>query len=322
MDILVVFDHKYVKPTGVMLRSLIFNNTTQPLNIHAILDKDVDDNDIKSLNELVTSSGVGNFYYYRYNHGNHQTYPCIDGSHLSEAAYFRLFCASILPKDINRILYLDSDMIVNSSLENLWKTDLTDAALAAVVSPGMGSNKDIYINSGLLLINLEYWRENKVEKLFVDYINHNSGSLKWYDQDVLNGVFSNNLKKALPIRYNVREGFLFKKEKLEDGLGCQICELEEALKAPTIIHFSGNIKPWMVGCDNPYRPLFEKYKAMTIWKNTRFIDESIFVVLRRLSRLYIKKILFKLGLIEDFIDRDMISSIQKSINTYLNIREI
>lgn len=313
MDILVVFDHKYVMPTGVMLRSLIFNNTTQALNIHAILDKDVDDNDIKSLNELVTSSGLSNLYYYRYNHGNHQNYPCIKGSHLSEAAYYRLFCASILPKEIERILYLDSDMIVNSNLDDLWNIDLTDVALAAVVSPGMGSNTDIYINSGLLLINLKYWREKKVANLFVEYIIQNSGSLKWYDQDVLNGVFSNNLKKALPIRYNVREGFLSKKEKLKEGLGCQFVELDDAIKSPAVIHFSGNIKPWMAGCDNPYLPLFKKYKAMTIWKNECFIDEPFFVVLKRLSRLYIKKLLLRLGLIEDVMDRDTISSIHEIV---------
>lgn len=313
MDILVVFDHKYVMPTGVMLRSLIFNNPPQTIKIHAILDTDVDERDIKLLDELVVSSGDSKIYFYRYNHGDHQAYPCIDGSHLSEAAYYRLFCASILPKDINRILYLDSDMIVNSNLEDLWNIDLTDAALAAVVSPGMGSQKDIYINSGLLLINLNYWRENNVESLFVDYIKRNSDSLKWYDQDVLNGVFSNNLKKVLPLRYNVREGFLSKKEKMEEGLGDQFCELDEAIIAPAVIHFSGNIKPWMTGCDNPYRPLFEKYKAMTIWKNIRFIDEPFFVVLKRLLRLYIKKLLLKLGLIEDVMDRDIISSIQKYI---------
>ena len=61
-------------------------------------------------------------------------------NHISKATYYRLLIADILPKEIDRVLYLDCDIIVNDSLEELWGIDMTGKAIAA--SPQIGSGHD------------------------------------------------------------------------------------------------------------------------------------------------------------------------------------
>lgn len=310
MDILVVFDHNYIAPTGVLLKSLMINNASQTLHIHAIIDEDVNEEDKEFLREILEGSKERNISFYNYNKKIIREFPGVKGTHFSEATYYRLFCASLLPERIEKILYLDSDMIVHSNLVDLWETDISDVAIAAVVNPGSFGNSNTYFNGGLLLINLKYWRENKVESLFVDYINNNANNIKWVDQDVTNGVFDKS-KKFLPLRYNVQEAFLNKKEYLVDSLGEMIGELDDALLNPAIIHFCGSLKPWMVGCRNPYRPLFIKYQNQTIWKGVQISKESFPKIITRMIKSNTKLFLMKIGVMEKKEDKKLWRTLSK-----------
>ena len=309
MDILVVFDHNYVAPTGVMLKSLVVNNASQILNVHAIIDEDVSEEDKESLREIVEGSEERRITFFNYKKEEIREFPGVKGTHFSKAAYYRLFCASLLPEGIEKILYLDSDMIVNFSLNDLWNTDISDVAIAAVVNPGSYGDSKSYFNSGLLLINLRYWRENHLEDKYVDFILNHSDKIKWVDQDVSNGVLTNS-KKLLPLKYNVQDSFLYKKKYLTDSLGEMIGELDDALLNPVVIHFCGSVKPWMIGCRNPYRSLFVKYKNLTRWKDANISNEPFAKLFKRLIRSNIKCLLIRLRLIENPIDRSVVDRIQ------------
>lgn len=80
--------------------------------------------------------------------------------------------AEILPEDVKKVLYLDCNIVVARSLRDLWNTDITDYAAGAVIDSGHFNewrNKMVgisvaehYFNSGVLLVNVDYWCKNHV----------------------------------------------------------------------------------------------------------------------------------------------------------------
>lgn len=93
---------------------------------------------------------------------------------LSKAAYYRLLLSSLIDKEVDRILYLDCDMIVLGDVAQLFSLDLNDYALAATADymPTNDQHRQ-QLNlefgertfcSGIMMVNLKYWREHNSEK--------------------------------------------------------------------------------------------------------------------------------------------------------------
>ena len=80
-----------------------------------------------------------------------------------------------------------------------------------------------YFNSGVLLLNLTYWRENNLENELLEYAYNNIGLLQYHDQDILNAVLKDR-KKQMSIAYNVQSTFL-KREIMEDE-NCTLHRIE------------------------------------------------------------------------------------------------
>ena len=98
----------------------------------------------------------------------------------------RLFIGTLLPKTVKRVLYLDCDTVVVQSIGNLWNLDLKGHVAGAVMEPTIYQvvkqeiglkEQDPYFNSGVLLIDLERWRADGVEKRLLDFYGSKDGSL-------------------------------------------------------------------------------------------------------------------------------------------------
>ncbi|MBR1858079.1 MAG: hypothetical protein IJ797_01095 [Selenomonadaceae bacterium] len=130
-------------------------------------------------------------------------------SKYSIATMYRLLISDILPKNIGKAIYLDADIIVNRNINDLWSIDISNYPIAAfpeintgvnhfldkyVIDCGMVEIKD-YFNAGVLLINLEYCRNN--QNLIDEGINfiYSHPECKYFDQDILNYCFSKNYFK-------------------------------------------------------------------------------------------------------------------------------
>mgnify|MGYP000308479184 CR=1 FL=1 len=100
-------------------------------------------------------------------------------------------------------------------------------------------SSDSYFNSGVLLVNLDYWREEGLMSKALDYISKNGSKLVFYDQDVLNALL-HDCKLFLPFRYNVQDGFLRRKRRIRPE---SIAALDQELLHPVIIHYTGGKKP-------------------------------------------------------------------------------
>lgn len=268
-------DTSYVKYCIVMLTSLFENNQNVSFHIHVITE------DLSNECRSLMVEFVENKYHQRvefYYVDMDLVKDCpryAEGSHISLAAYYRIFLGNLLPLKIHKVLYLDCDLVVVGSIEKLWNTDLKTFAVACVEDMWSGREEiytrlhypssDSYFNSGVLLVNLDYWREEGLMSKALDYISKNGSKLVFYDQDVLNALL-HDCKLFLPFRYNVQDGFLRRKRRIRPE---SIAALDQELLHPVIIHYTGGKNPWQYKSQHPYKGLYFHYLDLTPWKGER-----------------------------------------------------
>lgn len=273
MNILLSTDKHYIMPTIVAMTSISLNNSD--VHFFVIIDGGVSQKQIDRIknvlkdkkNQTVTFCQFDNDFF-----DNYTALKTIKG-YISKAAYYRLFVTDILPSSIHKIIYVDGDCIVRKSLAELWNMDMETYAIAAVTDTventydfnRLGYPKDKgYFNSGVLVINLDYWRSNNLKHKFMRLIENNPDRIVKHDQDVLN-IILHDAKIKLPMKYNVQNGFLWKKKYT--GFGNKYEEYKDdllsAIVDPVIIHFCSRKKPWHVEDCNPYSYEFVKYYKQT-----------------------------------------------------------
>ncbi len=275
----------------------------QEVRFHVLVDESVTEGDRADLRDV---AGKNTIQFYDVNDQTFNSLPLLPG--LSYAANYRLLIPQILPKDIHKVIYLDSDVIVRRSLLPLWETDIDGFALAAVIdnldsdigtfnrlrySPSLG-----YFNSGVLLLNLKFWRENNIHSEIRSYMKNHYEDIIFCDQDILNYVLRER-KRLLPIKYNFQTCFLYSVDNCGFDYWKYEKEIMEARKDPVIIHYIFG-KPWEEGCNHPYRSTFIKYQNETKWKGCiwKTPKRPFWVKVRS----HLKNILVEMGLLKASAD--------------------
>lgn len=196
-------------------------------------------------------------------------------SHLAPPAYFRLLIADRLPQ-YQKCIYLDTDIIVTQDLSDMYSTDLGDNYLGGVLAPaynyryssifhsirlGAPLNKG-YINSGVVLFNLEKIRQDNLIPKFMKLAQKRLSS---EDQDVLNIAC---LKKIFhfPLKYNLMTKYWNQWGKIADHNIFFQMDIDEAIKDPVIIHYADIKKPWN-DKNIWYADQWWRYAAMTPYYN-------------------------------------------------------
>jgi lipopolysaccharide biosynthesis glycosyltransferase len=278
IEILVSGDNNYVMPIGVMLTSLFENSKEDSFSIHMMTDKEFTEKNRNSLRNIVENRG-GSISFYVMDDNLFQDFPIgldYQSQHItSMAAYYRLFAAEVLPLEVEKIIYLDGDIIVRDSLRELWSTNIERHPIAAV--PDIENCTVIhynrlrypqslgYFNSGVLLINLKYWREHHVLKDFLQIVRDKRPILRCHDQDIMNLLFREN-KIVLPLKYNMENCFLFCREQVPLTYVFDE-QIKEGQQHPVIVHFSACPKLWHKDSHHPYKAEFVYYRNMTEWKD-------------------------------------------------------
>ena len=214
MDVLVCFQHNFVMACGVMLKSLL-DHCTIPLHLHAIIDPDVTEEDISKIKRVDRGYGERWFaHFYRFDDNIIRMLPQSKNKRFDRSVYFRLFAVSILPSNIDKVLYLDCDTLIVDDISPLFEIKLT-GGIGAVLNQSQREEyfkrlqlpmEQGYFNSGVLLLNLKWWRLNDIETKFLRIIDENNILLKNPDQDILNIVFAQT-RLLLPLRYNLQSTF-------------------------------------------------------------------------------------------------------------------
>ncbi len=251
INILIGSDIKYAPYYGVMLTSLFENNKESQFDIYLLTDNSWTKKATKKFEKLCANHN-SRFFMRVIDDETMKVCPLNPHNHISRSTYYRLMAATLLPDTIDKILYLDGDMVVRGEIRDLWNYDLHGKAIAGVADSlhyddetysRLGFDKKYgYFNAGVELINLKYWREKQVSRLAISFIESHQDNLPLMDQDTINAVLA-DVKAFLPICYNFQTMYLtkyfsknFTPAFMEDVLANS--------KHPVIIHYNGGIKPW------------------------------------------------------------------------------
>lgn len=276
MDIVFSCSPTYVMPAGVMLYSLFENNSESTIRIFSLYSGNSEY--LLPLKRIVEGHG-GTFVLCDMSNIELPLLPAHQEnqrSHIPVSAYYRLFITDVLPAEMDKVLYLDCDIVVESSIKDLWDIDMEGSPIGVIIDYennnvrfcnrlGYDCNYG-YFNSGVLLINLKYWREHDVSNCFRNYITEHYTNLPLLDQDVLNHEF-HAIKKELPLRFNFQSGFLWK-EELRNFSRKYYNQIDDAFNNPCVIHFTED-KPWFKDSTHPMREYWYKYQNLTEWKGQR-----------------------------------------------------
>lgn len=183
--------------------------------------------------------------------------------------YYRIFAKDFLPEDIDRILYLDSDMIIKGSLEELYTKDFENNYFVAttnihnpffrwfILTKNGAKKGSVYANTGVLLMNLHLLRkEQKIDEV-LSYIKKRNWALTLPDQDVISGLYGTSIKLVDNKIFNLSEREI-RHQKRKKKLVIDEKWVEENAK---IVHYLSKNKPWKEKYKGILKPWYEKYKV-------------------------------------------------------------
>lgn len=191
----------------------------------------------------------------------------------------RLACDKLLPTNIDRILYLDGDTINLCSLAQLWDADLGENVLGGCIEATVTRSRCVqlemedtpYINSGVLLINLKKWRQEKWGDRIIEFYRGKGGQLFAPDQDAINGALKDKIL-FLPPKYNFYNIYWFYpyrvlKKLMGPAPYYEPQVYQESLDHPAIIHYLGEERPWRKGNRHKFKNQYRQYLEQTPWKD-------------------------------------------------------
>jgi lipopolysaccharide biosynthesis glycosyltransferase len=209
--------------------------------------------------------------------------------------YARVFVPLLVPEECTKAIVLDSDVLVRTGIERLWKMEPADKSLLAVQDPaipfvssrgGLKQYRQLgipaahaYFNAGVMVVNVDKWRRNHIPRKVMEFIRRNANDLNYCDQDGLNAILWNDWR-LLDSRWQVQPRLMARN-------GIRFPHFSASTRTqvtadPWIIHFSGRLKPWMYRGSTPSDRIFYEYLDRTWWSGWR----PPFSVKASLYRLY------------------------------------
>lgn len=273
-------DDRYAPHCAAVMASVIANNKGERITFHLLSDSLSERN--RHIIKAWTAEHEGmSVQFHAIDRQRFEPFSVGKSTYLNISTYFRLILPELL-SDLERVIYLDCDTLVVDTLRPLWNTNLEGYALAGVrdrindyvrVYNRLGySMTDGYVNAGVLLINLQRWREDNVFQKAVTIAQTMQGRLHNHDQDIINLLYHGSVL-FLDFRWNVLEWFLMEERFL--WISKQYYpEIERAIKQPAVLHYCTPAKPWNAECANPFKHLYSQYRAMTPWPTYELIRRS------------------------------------------------
>jgi lipopolysaccharide biosynthesis glycosyltransferase len=255
-------DASYVPHLAVMLHSLCRHARTLPVQVH-VMDGGLPEAARAYLQRVVAMHGQG-IGFIRID------VTRLQHLHLAEwftpANYYRMLLPELLPA-LPRVLYLDADIVVADDVAPLWRTDLGGHELGAVPNVlhpknpqdhvfnlGLAAPRD-YLNSGVLLMDLERMRETHLTQRLLEFAERHPQLMRYADQDAFNGLLQGRWQRLHP-RWNLQTTML---EVEPAAQPLDPADLQEAIAHPAVVHYMGWWKPWRVWSNHPLRGLYRKY---------------------------------------------------------------
>lgn len=269
MNILVTLDKNYLPPLRTMLQSLFLNNPGETFEVYMV-HTDIPENDVALLAKFCA------------HHGSALTAIAAKEEtfadapvfrHYTKAMYYRLLANKLLPDSVDKILYLDPDILVINPVRPLYDLDIGDFLYAGAIHTGITSgvtdfinklrlgNEDAegYYNSGVLLMNMERQRrEIDPEKIF-DFMEKHKDELVLPDQDVMNALYGVKTFSVDDSVYNYDARYYGSYLLTSGGEK----DMDWVMHNTVFLHFCGSEKPWKKSANNRFASLYKHYMNLT-----------------------------------------------------------
>ena len=337
MNILCASDKNFLHPTYVFMCSVMENHPDIKVHFYLLASEDVSDREKADLKQYIHSKG------------HEIVYLDVDSSQFDgyvvhekfpRSAYYRLMAHRYLPQDMDRILYLDVDIVVDKNIyDDFYSLDFEGKYLITtshnpnpnfcnsltsetvnLVSAARGE----YFNSGVLLMNLELFRENiTLDDYNRAYASCEEANLEiFYDQGLLNYMFYDKARYLSSMDFNFRYSIPIQNaSRLEAG--------REYKKA--ILHYTGMCqpyKPWDLMLDDED---IEKFGDVPFYSHYFYVSADLNKLLKRwwyyaektpiyeavLQSMKIKQKWFKRNLMDFALEHNKIIRALESNNTNL-----
>ncbi|MCR5055137.1 MAG: glycosyltransferase family 8 protein [Lachnospiraceae bacterium] len=278
MNIAIALNKKFLRYGYVMLTSLFENNKDEDISV-TVLHRGLTEADFRNYMELAGKYGQ------RLSPLEITEEMIPSGLPSTEKwpieVYFRLMLPFLLPESVERLLYLDTDIIVGRPLKELYEIDLSGNLMAAVPDNSDGNLSDLqnrifeeiiasdrdfhYMNSGVLLMDIKALRDAYTPEGFVDTAVKLKDLITAFDQDIINYMFHGRIKSLPAEKYNLfarlfyNSGYDYRKVKAAGTV---------------IIHYTGP-KPWSgVNLRTDMEKFWWEYAVMTPYYH-EFLEELV-----------------------------------------------
>jgi lipopolysaccharide biosynthesis glycosyltransferase len=265
MNILVTLNRNYIEPLKVMLWSLFFNNPGQDFHVYLVHSSIPSEelrklrNYIEAVGEKLTIITVPDDWF--------ANAPVV--KHYSKEMYYRLLAHTLLPKSLDKILYLDPDILVINPIDELYNTDIAEHLFAAAYHEGIAVKEinmvrlgayemEEYFNTGVLLMNLTLQRQKINERDVYAYIKKCRNRLILPDQDVLNALYGKHTRKIDELQYNYDTRHYRYHKALSNGE----IDIDYIMRHTAILHFCGKKKPWHKNYNGKFHALYKHYEVL------------------------------------------------------------
>lgn len=292
LNIVYSCDEAYVEHTGISMLSLFENNMDFEHITVNFIHKDVSETSLSLLKELAEEYDR-ELLIVPIQEINSRLKIRTTGRHI-ETVYVKLFLGQLT--GLEKVLYIDSDTIINSSLRGLWELDISNVLVAGVDTTSVDSKSllgllksDKFINDGVVLLNLSLFRQLNIEDEFVSAIAKYDGDPPVLSEGIINAVCKGRILSLHP-KYNLMSGLIgykFDRFSQMDSYYSR-SEIEEAIENPVIIHYLSAFfnRPWNIYCSHPLRNKYLYYKSLSYWKDIPLIRKKLELRLRIIKFLF------------------------------------
>lgn len=283
MNIAYSCDNAYIEQTGISLISVFENNKDEKEIVVYLISKGITKENIEILDSICKSYNRG-LIVVKFEDICFDLPPCSVGRHL-ETIYAKVFFSRI--EGLDKVLYLDSDVVVVGNLKPLWETDLSEKYMGVVETTYTKGKKALgiprstpFFNDGVVLVNVDYCRENNLISKVIEQVNAFGGNPPVLSEGVLNKICGQNVK-YLSLRYNLISGNLYfglyDYDYLFEQLHYEKEDLIDSCENPVIVHYIAGFynRPWCKKCTHPFKEFYLYYKSISPWKDSPLQDKDL-----------------------------------------------
>lgn len=250
LPIACAIDDSYVLPLSVMLESLKSHLRPSFLPVLYLMHSGIPQHSLDAISALVETHSIVP------SDAQILSAPC--ARRFPRESAFLLLLPEVLPSNLERILFLDADLLVLEDLASLWETPMGSHVVAAAPDaavPRCSGPRGVkgwrkfgipreaaYFNAGVLLVNLVRWRQREVSKRVRHYFETTREPIDFLHQEALNAVLWDDWQPLHP-RWNLLASLAGRSYERPSS---------EAWRQPGIVHFAGRMKPWRAPIGGPF----------------------------------------------------------------------